>query len=95
LLAALGVQGAVQPDEKTLTLLERLAPTERAQLIMALLAVILLGVLVVAMVLVGGHRLRRIARSRPRQSRPGEDDWSRKPLVSPDKDQPPTTPASS
>ena len=82
-------------DEKAQPLLYRLAPTERARVIMALLGIVLIGLALLALVMVGGRRLRRIARSRPGPARTNDDDWFRKPLISGNGDEtPPSAPPS-
>jgi len=62
----------------------RLSPPEQARVIMALLGIVLLGVVVAALILVWGRRVRRIARSAPRTQSSSEDRWYRKPLGNPD-----------
>ena len=88
-------QQAAAGGDQARTLFERLAPIERARVVAALLAVVLLGIAIVATVLIWGRRLRRIARSRPRLARPNDDQWYRKPLVPPDSSQSPPPPGSS
>jgi hypothetical protein len=77
---------AIVADDRARSLFERLAPTERARVAMALIGMVLVGMTLIALALLGGRRVRRIARSRPRLTRPGEDDWSRKPLAPPERD---------
>jgi hypothetical protein len=48
--------------------LERLDPPRRAAVVMALLALTLIGLFLVVFVMVGGHWVRRLARQRPRKS---------------------------
>jgi hypothetical protein len=48
--------------------LERLDPPQRAAVIMAIFGLVLLGLLLVAAVMIGGHWVRRMARHRPRKS---------------------------
>ncbi len=76
---ALVVATATQPAEP---LLMQLDPARRAQVIMVLLGLLLLGGLLVAVVVLWGRRARRIARLRPRPTPPA-DHWYRKPLVPP------------
>ncbi len=63
-------------------LLVRLDPARRAQVVMALLGLLLLGGLLLAVAVMWGRRARRIARLRPRPTTPA-DHWYRKPLVPP------------
>jgi len=64
------------------SVLERLDPPRRAQVIMVLLGLVLLGVLLMALVWLGGRYVRRIAAARPTTPRPLPDAWARKPLQS-------------
>lgn len=61
-------------------MLRKLDPVTRAQVFMALLGLILLGLLLILVVMVGGHYVRRLARHRPATTSP-QDLWYRKPLV--------------
>ncbi|MGD9719724.1 MAG: hypothetical protein AB7O59_00725 [Pirellulales bacterium] len=61
----------------------RLDPQRRAKVMMALVALVLLGAFLVALAYLGGRRLRRMARKRTREVRPTDNDWYRKPLVPP------------
>ncbi len=74
---------AQQPGEPVL---KRLDPPRQAQVLMVLLGLLLLGGLLVAIVLLGGRRLRRIARLDPRSTRRAEVAWFQKPLVPPPSD---------
>jgi hypothetical protein len=47
--------------------LERLDPPRRAAVVMALLALTLVGLFLVVLTMVGGHWVRRLARQRPRR----------------------------
>ncbi|MGB7950038.1 MAG: hypothetical protein WCH75_20320 [Candidatus Binatia bacterium] len=47
--------------------LERIDPPRRAAVIMALLAITLIGLFLIIFVMVGGHWVRRLARHRPGQ----------------------------
>jgi hypothetical protein len=59
-------QKAVEP------VLERIDPPRRAAIIMALLALTLIGLFLIIFTMVGGHWVRRLARHRPgRPGRPG------------------------
>lgn len=49
--------------------LERLDPPRRAAVVMALLGLTLIGLLLITVVMVGGHWVRRLARHRPGQRR--------------------------
>lgn len=55
-------QKAVEP------VLERIDPPRRAAIIMALLALTLIGLFLIVFAMVGGHWVRRLARHRPRHS---------------------------
>lgn len=46
-------------------MLERLDPPRRAAVVMALLALTLIGLFFIVFIMVGGHWVRRIARQRP------------------------------
>ncbi len=46
--------------------LERMEPAKRVAVIMALLALTLIGIFLVIFIMVGGHWVRRLARHRPR-----------------------------
>ena len=62
-LAMLLAQEAQQP------LLKQLDPPRRAIVLMALLGLVVLGIAMVACVMIGGHWVRRLGRSRPTPSR--------------------------
>jgi hypothetical protein len=53
--------------------LERLDPPRRAAVIMALLALVLLGLVLVTCVMIGGHWVRRMARHKPNARANGVD----------------------
>jgi hypothetical protein len=57
--------------------LERLPPTERATVLMALLGLVLVGLFLVACVMIGAHWVRRLARHRPGRERPMGDPAAR------------------
>jgi hypothetical protein len=59
-------------------LLERLSPTQRAAVLAALFALVLLGMALVAFVYLGGRFVRRQNRQRPPERRPLASDWDRK-----------------
>ena len=82
-LAATG-RSLLAVDQKGEPLLMRLHPETRAKVLMALLALVLVGMALVAMVWIGARYLRRIAKTPPRSMRPREDDWYRKPLIPPE-----------
>jgi hypothetical protein len=67
--------------EKAKPLLERLDPPNRARVLMALLALVLVGAGLVLATIVGGRYLRKIARQTPAKTPRHEDDWYRKPLI--------------
>ena len=73
----------VAEEHRQQTLLMRLDPANRAKVIMALLGLVLVGAALVALVWLGGRRLRRIARERSGPTPPHQDDWYRKPLAPP------------
>jgi hypothetical protein len=73
-----------QVDQKAEPLLMRLQPVTRAKILMALLALVLVGIALVALVWIGARHLRRIAKTPLRSTRPHDDDWYRKPLIPPD-----------
>lgn len=70
-----------QPRPKLL--LERLDPQLRAEVLLALLAMVLVGLALVAIVVIWGNRLRRAARHRPRPRDIGADRWYAKPIPPP------------
>jgi hypothetical protein len=72
------------------SLLMRLEPASRAKVLMALLALVLVGLGLIALAWLGGRHLRRIARLRPGPTNPRTEDWYHKPLVPPDSDPPAT-----
>jgi hypothetical protein len=78
-------------DQKAEPLLLRLDPESRAKVVMSLLALILLGLALVAMIWLGARHLRRIARKRLGPAAEHQDDWYRKPLV---RHEPPSSGAS-
>jgi len=73
---------AAEADKRML--LMRLDPANRAKVLMSLLALVLVGVALVAFAWLGARRLRRIARTRHPASSPHEDAWYQKPLAAPD-----------
>jgi len=68
--------GADQAAEESNTL----DPQSHAKMLMALLGILLLGMILMVMVVVGAHRVRRLARARPGASQMQEDTWYSKPL---------------
>ncbi|MEX0675560.1 MAG: hypothetical protein WD063_00695 [Pirellulales bacterium] len=68
-------------EEKAKPLLMRLDPQNRAKVLMALLGLALVGVGLVALTIMAGRQVLRIARTSHGPTRRHEDDWSRKPLV--------------
>jgi hypothetical protein len=61
-------------EEAAEPVLERLDPPRRAAVVMALLALTIIGLFLVVFTMVGGHWVRRLARHRPgRSRRPGAD----------------------
>jgi hypothetical protein len=61
--------GYLLAAEETRPVLERLDPPRRAAVVMALLALVLTGLLLVVCAMLGGHWVRRMARHRPGNSR--------------------------
>jgi hypothetical protein len=61
--------GVLLAAEETRPVLERLDPPRRAAVVMALLALVLTGLLLVACAMLGGHWVRRMARHRPARVR--------------------------
>jgi len=59
----LAAEKAVEP------VLERLDPPRRAAVVMALLALTLIGLFAIVFVMVGGHWVRKLARQRPGKAR--------------------------
>lgn len=74
--------------EKAETILTRLDPANRAKVLMALLALVLVGLGLVALAWIGGRRLRRVIKQPLKPARRFEDQWYRKPLA-PQDSQPP------
>ncbi len=63
------------------------APLVRAKMLMALLALVVLGIGFVAAVILGGWMVRRLARQPVPPSRVVDDAWYAKPLVPPPTDE--------
>jgi hypothetical protein len=63
------------------------APLVRAKMLMALLALVVLGIGFVAAVILGGWMVRRLARQPVPPSRVVDDAWYAKPLVPPPSDE--------
>ncbi|HET6879097.1 MAG TPA: hypothetical protein VFI31_03015 [Pirellulales bacterium] len=59
---------------------KRLPPPVRAKAMMAILGLIVLGIGLIAMVVLGGMIVKRLARHRSRPSEPRDDSWYQKPL---------------
>ena len=74
--------------EQAETMLMRLDPANRAKVLMALLALVLVGLGLVAFAWIGGRRLRRVIKQPLKPMRRLEDQWYRKPLA-PQDSQPP------
>lgn len=66
----LGAQKAVEP------VLERLDPPQRAAVVMALLALTLIGLFLITFAMVGGHWVRRLARHRPGSGGKRRREWA-------------------
>ena len=71
-------------DDAARPLIFRLDPELRAKVVMALLAIILVGGLLVAIAVLGGRRARRLARDRAPSGTTHGDAWYQKPLSPPD-----------
>jgi len=71
-------------DAATRPLIFRLDPELRAMVVMALLAIILVGGLLIAFAVLGGRRARRLARDRAQTGGTHGDAWYQKPLSPPD-----------
>jgi hypothetical protein len=56
-------------EEAAEPVLERLDPPRRAAVVMALLALTLIGLFLVIFIMIGGHWVRRLARHRPARGR--------------------------
>jgi hypothetical protein len=67
-------------DAATRPLIFRLDPELRAKVVMALLAIILVGGLLVAFAILGGRRARRLARERAQSTATHGAAWYQKPL---------------
>jgi len=65
------IAGVLLAVEETRPILERLDPPRRAAVVMALLALVLTGLMLVACAMLGAHWVRRMARHRPTSGRAG------------------------
>jgi len=70
--------------EKTETVLTKLDPANRAKVLMALLALVLVGLGLVALAWIGGRRLRRVIKQPLPPVRHVDDQWYQKPLAPPE-----------
>jgi hypothetical protein len=94
LLVAAWTSGApllLAAEEKARPLLLRLDPQNRAKVLMALLGLVLVGIGLVALTVMAGRQVLRIARTSHGPTRRYEDDWHRKPLVPGEPDDPPAS----
>ena len=66
-------------DNQGVPLLERLDPSQRAAVLAALFALVLLGMALVAFIYLGGHFVRRHNRRKPPERPPLPSDWDPKP----------------
>jgi len=73
-------------ENDAVPLLERLDPSQRAAVLAALFALVLVGMALVAFIYMGGHFVRRQGRSDARDRQKLPSDWDQK---SPDSGQPP------
>jgi len=64
-------------------LIERLPPITRARLLMTLLGLILLGLLMILCIMLGARYVRRLSRLGLGPTKPGDDNWHRRPLSPP------------
>lgn len=74
--------------EQAETMLMKLDPANRAKVLMALLALVLVGLGLVALAWIGGRRLRRVIKQPLKPMRRFDDQWYRKPIA-PQESQPP------
>jgi hypothetical protein len=94
LLVAAWTSGAplvLAAEEKARPLLLRLDPESRAKVLMALLGLVLVGIGLVALTILAGRHVLRIARTSHGPTRRREDDWYRKPLVQGEAEDPPAS----
>ena len=77
-MTALGWLSCLLAEEDVRPLLQRLSPTQRAAVLAALFALVLLGMALVAFVHLGGRFLRRQNRKRPPEKPRIMSDWDRK-----------------
>ena len=68
-------------ENKAEPLLMRLTPENRSRVLLALLAIVLVGVALIAVAVIGGRYVLRQARESHGPTPLGEDDWYRKPLI--------------
>jgi hypothetical protein len=88
-LASLPLAGwPLAAAEQAETMLMKLDPANRAKVLMALLALVIVGLGLVALAWIGGRRLRRVIKQPLKPMRRFEDQWYRKPLA-PQESQPP------
>jgi hypothetical protein len=68
-------------DAKAEPLLTRLTPENRARVTLALIALVIVGIALIALTALGGRYVLRQARKSHGPTPLGEDDWYRKPLI--------------
>ncbi len=68
-------------EDKAEPLLTRLTPEVRARVTLALIALVIVGVALVALTALGGRYVLRQARKSHGPTPRGENDWYRKPLI--------------
>jgi hypothetical protein len=78
------VQGLWAAEEKAQSLLMRLDPQRRATVLLTLLALVLVGVGLVALVILAGRRVLRISRTSLGPTPRHDDAWYKKPLIPPE-----------
>ena len=78
-------------NEKAQPLLLRLDPESRTKVVMALLGLVLVGVGLVALTMMAGRQVLRIARTSHGPTQRREEEWYRKPLVPQEGEEPPTS----
>lgn len=88
LTSATVVAAAAEQAQQHEPLLMRLSPQHRAIVIMALLALVLVGGALVALAVIGGRHVLRIARKSHGPTPSYEDRWYRKPLYPREPDAP-------
>ena len=68
-------------DARAEPLLTKLTPENRLSVVSALIAIVIVGLALVALAVIGGRYVLRQARKSHGPTPRGEDDWYRKPLI--------------